>query len=77
MASSTFSWITAVNFGYMDVVIVNRSFIRNFSFILYGGSLLLTFLLTAMNNSRTQLDYQRAAKKQVEELDRNFDEIGA
>lgn len=69
-----FSSVTAANLGQLGVE-VNRGLVRNLSFLIYFISLIMTFLLSALDKSRTYSDLQKERTKGVEKLDAEYEKL--
>lgn len=69
-----FSSVTAANLGQSGVE-VNRGLVRNLSFLIYFISLIMAFLLSALDKSRAYLDIQKERKEGVEKLDAEYEKL--
>ena len=75
IASILYFSVTAIN--TVDIPIeYNRSLMRNLSIYIYLISIILTFLLSGLDKCRTTTDLRNERDKEIDKLEKDFDNIG-
>jgi hypothetical protein len=71
-----FTGITAATTSRLSFFDISREFVRSTSYMTYMMSIILAFILTALDNRRTRIDIIEERGSQLKALEHDFDKVG-